>query len=133
MRIKGQDERKEEGKDDEGKEKRAAKRSDGSRRNLLGLSTDLIGFLVADWARGKQQRALILLRDKFNKSYGARHPLLTPPHPRLSNGDKLSRGPSTTGSSYSVFLSDRAAKDTQETQTSARVYRVEEGTGDEVW
>lgn len=45
----------------------------------------------------------------------------TPPHPRLSDGDKLNRGPSTTGSSYSsVFLSDRATEDTQETQTSAR-------------
>lgn len=45
----------------------------------------------------------------------------TPPHPRLSDGDKLNRGLSTTDSSYSsVFLSDRAAKDTQETQTSAR-------------
>lgn len=131
MRIKGQNGRKEGGKDDEGRKgEKRWKRSDGSRRNLLGLSTDLIGFLVADWARGKQQRALILLRDKSNKSYGARHPLLTPPQPRLSDGDKLSRGPSTTGSSYSVFLSDRAAKDTQETQTSAR---VEEGSGDEVW
>lgn len=39
------------------------KRGNRSRwtQNLLGLSTDLIGFLVADWSRGKQQRVLILL------------------------------------------------------------------------
>lgn len=30
-------------------------------QNLLGLSTDLIGFLVENWPRGKQQRVLILL------------------------------------------------------------------------
>lgn len=54
MRIKGQDGRREEGKDDEGEGERSWKRSDGSRQNLLGLSTDLIGFLVADWASNNE-------------------------------------------------------------------------------
>lgn len=96
----------------------------GRVQNLLRLSTDLIGFLVEDQPRGKQQRVLILLGDKSNKSCGfhrasarSARPSSTPPHSRLSDGDKLNReGPSTTDSSYSfIFLSDREAEDTQET------------------
>lgn len=78
-------------------------RVEAALRNLLGLSTDLIGFLVENWPRGKQQRVLILLRDKSNKSStSSRHtPRIHFPFPplirELSDGDKLNRDPSTTG------------------------------------